>query len=211
MQPTKFHFDTEFDHNGEVLREGESYKRFFTQDDVDAARMWGVEEGREMEEGRCAQSLQAIASQMQLILSRLATESETLRNEAVTLAMTAAKKIAGQALDHHAADTIEEVVREAVFDLRSEPRFTVRCSEELIEMLGERLEQTARDMGFDGAVSVRGEAGMKGADVRLEWGNGAIQRTTQDIEGRLDDIVARWLTSPAEDGADQAEPGSSAA
>lgn len=209
MQPTKFHFDTEFDENGEVLREGESYKRFFTQDDVDAARMWGVEEGREMEEGRCAQSLQAIASQMQLILSRLATESEALRNEAVVLAMTAARKIAGKALETHAAETIEDAVREAVFDLRSEPRFTVRCSEELVEMIAERLEQTARDMGFDGAVSVRGDAGMKGADVRLEWGNGAIQRSTADIEGRLDDIVARWLASPAEQQPEQS--GSSAA
>lgn len=54
MSPTKFDFDTEFDHNGEILREGESYKRFFTNEDVEAARMWGVEEGREMEEGRCA-------------------------------------------------------------------------------------------------------------------------------------------------------------
>ena len=85
MNPVKFDFDTEFDRNGEILREGESYKRFFTQDDVDAARMWGVEEGREMEEGRCADALQAIASQMQLILSRLANESEALRHEAADL------------------------------------------------------------------------------------------------------------------------------
>lgn len=211
MQPMKFHFDTEFDHNGEVLREGESYKRFFTQDDVDAARMWGVEEGREMEEGRCAEALQAIASQMQLILSRLASESEVLRHEAVSLAMAAAKKIAGEALDNHAADTIESAVREAVFDLRSEPRFTVRCSEELVEMLAERLEKTARDMGFDGAVNVRAEPGMRGADVRLEWGNGAIQRTTSDIESRLDEIVGRWLTAPAEPEAAPANPGTSAA
>ena len=46
MKPEKFAFDTEFDKNGQILREGESYKRFFTQDDIDAARMWGVEEGR---------------------------------------------------------------------------------------------------------------------------------------------------------------------
>lgn len=85
MNPVKFDFDTEFDANGEILREGESYKRFFTQEDVDAARMWGVEEGREMEEGRCAQSLQAIASQMQLIVARLANESDALRHEAAGL------------------------------------------------------------------------------------------------------------------------------
>lgn len=99
MKPMKFDFDTEFDENGEILREGESYKRFFTQDDVDAARMWGVEEGREMEEGRCADALQAVASQMQLILARLAGESEALRQSAAMLAIAAARKIAGAALE----------------------------------------------------------------------------------------------------------------
>lgn len=210
MKPMKFDFDTEFDENGEILREGESFKRFFTQDDVDAARMWGVEEGREMEEGRCAQALQAVASQMQLILARLANESEALRVEAAQLGLSAAKKIAGEALNSYPAETIESLVREAVYDLRSEPRFSVRCAPELAEMIAERLEQTARDCGFDGAVQVRGEAGMNGADVRLEWGNGAIQRSTADIEARLEDIVQRWLASPPEEAAQPAAEGGAA-
>lgn len=216
QQPTKFHFDTEFDHNGEVLRDGESYKRFFTQDDVDAARMWGVEEGRELEEGRCAQSLQAIASQMQLILARLATESEQLRNEAVTLGLTAARKLAGEALAAFPAEAVEEVVREAVMDLRGEPRFTVRCAPDLVEMLAEHLEKTARDCGFEGALIVRGEEGMTAGDIRLEWGKGAIQRSQADVDARLSELTERWLTAPTEeadpiDPAAGAVPGSSAA
>lgn len=216
QQPTKFHFDTEFDHNGEVLREGESYKRFFTQDDVDAARMWGVEEGREMEEGRCAQSLQAIASQMQLILSRLATESEQLRTEAAMLGLAAARKLAGEALSQFPAEAIEDVVREAVMDLRGEPRFSVRCAPDLVEILAEQLEKTARDCGFDGALVVRGEEGMTAGDIRLEWGKGAIQRSQADVETRLNEITERWLSAPTEDAdpidpAAGAMPGSSAA
>ena len=199
MNPVKFDFDTEFDHDGQILREGESYKRFFTQDDVDAARMWGVEEGREMEEGRCAQSLQAIASQMQLILARLAHESDGLRQEAAGLAMAAARKIAGEALAAFPIDTIEQVALEAVKDLRSEPRLSVRCNPDLVEALAERLEKTARNAGFDGAIRVRGDAGMKHADVRLEWGAGAIQRSAEEIESRLNDVVARWLASPPSD------------
>ena len=215
MKPTKFDFDTEFDHNGEILREGESYKRFFTQDDVDAARMWGVEEGREMEEGRCAENLQAIASQMQLILARLAHESDALRQESASLAIAAARKIAGHALNQYPLDTIEEVAREAVQDLRNEPRLSVRCAPDLVESLSERLEQTARQAGFDGAIMVRGEDGMRSADVRLEWGAGAIQRSTEEIDQRLNDVVARWLDStPDEDSQDSApghESGASAA
>ncbi|WP_295693016.1 FliH/SctL family protein [uncultured Maricaulis sp.] len=199
MNPVKFDFDTEFDHDGQILREGESHKRFFTQDDVDAARMWGVEEGREMEEGRCAQSLQAIASQMQLILARLASESDALRQEAAGLAIAAARKIAGEALSAYPIDTIEQVALEAVQDLRSEPRLSVRCNPELVESLAERLEKTARDAGFDGAIMVRGDDALPNADVRLEWGAGAVQRSAEEIEHRLNDVVARWLASPPSD------------
>ncbi len=212
MNPVKFDFDTEFDQDGQILREGESFKRFFTQDDVDAARMWGVEEGREMEEGRCAQSLQAIASQMQLILARLAHESDALRQEAASLAMAAARKIAGEALAAYPIDTIEQVALEAVQDLRSEPRLSVRCNPELVEALAERLEKTARDAGFDGAIMVRGDDGLANADVRLEWGAGAIQRSAEEIETRLNDVVARWLASPPSDEENRSDaPGDPAA
>lgn len=217
MKPMKFDFDTEFDENGEILREGESYKRFFTQDDVDAARMWGVEEGREMEEGRCADALQAVASQMQLILARLAGESEALRQSAAMLAIAAARKIAGAALDSYPLETINQLAAEAVADLRSEPKLSVRCNPELVEELAERLEKTARDAGFDGAIMVRGEDGMMHADVRLEWGAGAIERSASEIDARLNEIVERWLASaPLEEEmpapqADDAAAGQSAA
>lgn len=211
MKPMKFDFDTEFDENGEILREGESYKRFFTQDDVDAARMWGVEEGREMEEGRCAQALQAVASQMQLILARLANESEELRQNSAVLAIAAARKIAGKALEQYPVETIEQLAIEAVADLRSEPRLSVRCDPELVEDLAERLDKTARDAGFDGAIMVRGEEGMVNADVRLEWGSGAIERSTSDIEAKLEDVVARWLSAAPADTETPAMPGDPAA
>tara|TARA_R110002124_G_scaffold171071_8_gene338799 strand:- start:2272 stop:2922 length:651 start_codon:yes stop_codon:yes gene_type:complete len=199
MSPTKFDFDTEFDHDGQILRDGESYKRFFTQDDIDSARMWGVEEGREMEEGRCAESLQTIGAQMQLILSRLAGESAALRASATQLALAAARKIAGEALNAYPIDTIEQLTAEAVQDLRDEPRLSVRCAPELVEDLAERLERTARDLGFEGAIRVRGNAEMSGADVRLEWATGAIERSAEEIDARLGEVVARWLAAASQE------------
>tara|TARA_R110002073_G_scaffold5168_1_gene32369 strand:- start:1880 stop:2530 length:651 start_codon:yes stop_codon:yes gene_type:complete len=199
MSPTKFDFDTEFDHDGQILRDGESYKRFFTQDDIDSARMWGVEEGREMEEGRCADSLQTIGAQMQIILSRLADESASLRASATELALAAARKIAGEALKAYPLDTIEQLTAEAVQDLRDEPRLSVRCAPELVEDLAERLERTARELGFEGVIRVRGNAEMSGADVRLEWATGAIERSAEEIDARLGEVVARWLAAASQE------------
>ena len=204
MKPMRFDFDTEFDRNGEILREGESYKRFFTQDDVDAARMWGVEEGREMEEGKCADALQAVASQMQLILARLTQESEALREDATRLALAVARQIAGSALDQFPQETLLETAREALQDIRSEPHFSVRCHPDLVDMLSERLPDTARMAGYDGAIIVRPEPGMRSADIRLEWASGAIERRSEDVAARIEEIVERWLQAPAQDQQDPA-------
>ena len=114
---------------------------------------------------------------------------------------------AGQALDQFPLDTIEAVAREAVQDLRSEPRLSVRCAPELVEALSERLEETARNAGFDGAILVRGEDGLRSADVRLEWGAGAVQRSADEIDARLNDVVARWLASPPEEESQSSAPG----
>ena len=208
MKTEKFAFDTEFDENGEILREGESYKRFYTAEDVEAARMWGVEEGKMGEEGRAADALQAVASQMQLILARLAGESEQLREESARLAIAAARKIAGKAIDEWPHETIVETATEALRDLRSEPRFSVRCAPDIVEIVAEHLEKAARDCGFDGAVIVRGDDALQSADCRLEWGAGAIERSTEEIEARLADIVQRWLSAaPQEHDAQQTEDG----
>jgi flagellar assembly protein FliH len=212
MKPTKFDFDTEFDEDGTILREGESYKRFFTQDDVDAARMWGVEEGREEEEGRCAEALLAISAQMQIVLSRLGQESEGLRQEAAKLALLSASKISGAALDNFPVETIDELVSEAMGDLRTEPHFSVRCTPDLVDAVAERLEKTTRDAGFDGAIKVRGDAGLAAADLRLEWGSGSIQRSAAEIENKLNQIIERWLVAgPAQQDSAAIDDGGNAA
>lgn len=80
-----------------------------------------------------------------------------------------------------------------------------------MEALSERLEGTARDAGYEGVIRVRGDEGMTGADVRLEWGAGAIQRSAEEIEARLDDMVARWLAAaPTEDDGEDSAPGNAA-
>lgn len=58
---------------------------------------------------------------------------------------------------------------------------------------------------------------MMHADVRLEWGAGAIERSVTEIEERLNEMVERWLnTAPLEEEipaprADDAAAGQSAA
>ena len=199
----KFSFDTVFSTEGEVLRDGKLIKRILTQEEAEDMRKAGFEEGQSSETARAAQAeaeaMHAIAAQLQLILSRMHGESETLKNDAASLALSAASKISGAALDRHGIDTVEKLVGEVMTDLRAEPRLSVLCAPELAASLSVKLEELATKIGFEGAAIVRGEDGMTGADCRLEWAQGSIGRSSAEIEDRITQLVSRWLTVGSED------------
>ncbi|MEN0653734.1 MULTISPECIES: hypothetical protein [Hyphobacterium] len=193
----KFAFTTVFSASGEVLRDGDRVRRILTEEEVADATRIAFSEGEASQVARAAQTeadaMRAIASQMQLILTRLHGESETLRAEAAKLAIAAAGTIAGAALDRFAAETVSALVADAMTDLRGEPRLSVHCAPELETPLTEKLASIADRTGFEGGVTVRGEAGLSGADCRLEWRRGSVSRSREEIAERLDALVAKWL------------------
>ncbi|MCF8880721.1 hypothetical protein L5876_12915 [Hyphobacterium sp. SN044] len=193
----KFAFSTVFSESGEVLRDGDRVRRILTEEEVAEAKKIAFSEGESSQVARAAQTeadaMRAIASQMQLILTRLHGESETLRADAAKLAIAASSKIAGAALDNFAADTVAALAAEAMGELRGEPRLSVHCAPELEAPLSDKLAEVAQRSGFEGAVTVRGEAGLTGADCRLEWRRGSISRSHEEIAERLDALVMKWL------------------
>jgi len=204
----KFDFDRVFSADGEVLRDGERVKQLLTAGEVEQVRQQAFEDGENSETSKAANvqadAVRAVASQMQLILARLETESETLRQQSAQLALITAKKLAGAAIAANGRDTIAEFCRSVMTDLRGEPRFNVHCAEEVAGPVAEVLESTAAEAGFEGAVVVRANLDMTGADCRLEWGSGSVERSQNDIEVKIDALIADWLTAPEEN----AEPDS---
>lgn len=199
----KFDFDRVFSADGEVLRDGERVKQLLTAAEVEQVRQQAFAEGENSETAKAASvqadAIQAVASQMQLILARLQSESEALRGDSARLALAAAKKLAGAAIAANAGDAIAEFCARVMKDLRGEPRFNVHCAGAIAGPVAELLEKTAAESGFEGAVIVRASPDMTGADCRLEWGSGSIERTQEDIEARIDVLIADWLAAPDDD------------
>ena len=86
---------------------------------------------------------------------------EYMRADAARLAIAAARAVAGAAMERYGADTIEACVKDALADLRAEPRIAVRVAPHLADPLAERLYQYAEAEGFDGAVVVRSAFGLR--------------------------------------------------
>jgi len=210
-EPQKFEFTKEFAPDGEVLRDGDRLKRVFNEAELNARIEAAVAEALAAEEARAgeaqAQALRDVAGRMQAILGRLDAEAEAMRADAVGLALVAARRIAGAALEEFGAETVERCAADALADLRGEPRLNIRVHPSLAEAVSDKVAAEADRLGFDGAVVVRGDPETPSGDCVLEWRSGAVERTAADIETRIEHIVETWLASPRETGAgDDAPP-----
>jgi flagellar assembly protein FliH len=197
----RFAFDREYAADGTVLRDGERVRRVFTEDEARAMADAAASQAAEGDAARMAETLRQISGRMQAVLARMESESEAMREDAVRLALAAARAIAGAALDRYGADTIEACAREALAELRAEPRLAVRVAPHLVEEIADRLDSEAARLGFEGAVIVRADEDITAGDVVLEWRAGAVERTAADIEQRLEDTARKWLAAPAGDSA----------
>ncbi|TGY87524.1 hypothetical protein E5163_13895 [Marinicauda algicola] len=198
-----FAFDRVFAEDGTVLRDGERVKNIFTREELEAEASAAAAAARTSEEAQAsreaAEALKQLTGRLQSILSRMDQESARLREDAARLAAAAAARIAGKALEAYGEDTITECVREALADLRSEPRIAVRVAPHLAEPVADRLYEAAEKMGFEGAVVVRADEEVAVGDCVLEWRAGIIERTAADIESRIAEAIEKWLARPADE------------
>lgn len=198
-----FAFDREFAADGTVLRDGERIRRVLTEAEARALADEAAAAARQGEEAVAAKAsadaLKQIAGRLQALVGRLSDESEALREDAVRLAMAAARAVSGAALDQFGADTVEACIREALADLRAEPRIAIRVRPDLADAIAERIYAYAEREGCADAVLVRADAECGPGDCVIEWRNGAIERTTADIEARITRAVETWLARPAAD------------
>ncbi len=209
----RFAFDREYAADGTVLRDGDRVRRIFTEDEARAMADMAAIKAADADAQKQAETLRQISGRMQAVLARMESESEAIREDAVRLAVAAARAIAGAALDRYGADTIEACAREALDELRGEPRLAVRVAPSLVDDLAQRLDSEAARLGFEGAVIVRADEDVSAGDVVLEWRAGAVERTASDIEARLEETARKWLAAPAadRDGSSGASAGGQAA
>ncbi len=195
-----FAFDREFAADGTVLRDGEKIRRILTEAEARAMADAAASDARQGEEAEAARAaadaLKQVNAKLQALHARLDQESEALREDAARLAMAAARAIAGAALEQYGADTIEACLKEALSDLRSEPRIAVRVAPPLADTIAERLYAFADQEGLDGAIVVRADEEVGLGDCVLEWRAGAIERTASEIEARIEETVRKWLAEP---------------
>lgn len=194
----KYAFETEFAPDGAIVREP---PKRITAEEVQAAGNDGYERGKNdaaaQAERRTAAALEAIADATSAVLTRLDAESQAMRVEAARVAMAAARKIAGAALDAYGQERAAAAVEAAMDALRHQPRLVVRISSEAAETLKPRIEEMVATHAYAGAVLVRPQPGFAKGDVVIDWSDGVISMKPDDAAARIETLIEAALAAPA--------------
>ena len=197
-QVRKYGFDTEFTPDGKILRDGDGAGRRLAPEEVEAERKIAYEKGKKdalaLAERDSAAALQSLAAAAAAVLNRLDAESRAMREEAARIAVRAARKIAGAALDKFGVDHAAGAVEAAMDALRHQPRLLVKLHASGVEALRPRIEEMCATHAYAGAVLVRADSALTPGEVVIDWSDGVIgldpQQTAARIEALIDSALA---------------------
>lgn len=193
--PAKFLFDVDFSDAG----------RGFNGGNDPAAETRGYRNGFEaaqreaamLDERRAADASTAIATGLSSLADSFARTSARIETEAVQIAITAARKLAGGLITAEPLAGITALVGDCLRQLVSTPHLVIRVNETLLESCRAELDRIARHSGFQGKLVILAEPDIASGDCRIEWADGGMVRERADIDARIDELVDRYLASRA--------------
>jgi flagellar assembly protein FliH len=194
-QPRQFAFQTEFTPDGEVL--SGPGRSFFSRDEAEKLAAAARNEGEAKARAAGFASVDRIVAHLSPVSAQLAQTAETLRREAAELALIAARKIAGTALDKNGDQTAAEAIASTVGLLKLNPVVTVAVAPESLVEVKARLEQMQRQ-GRQAAITFVADPKAKPGDWRVEWAEGSAGFSREQVEAAIESLVTARLEDPVE-------------
>jgi len=192
----KFTFDTHFDDRATEAGAGHARTRkSLSADEIDALKKDAREEGRSQADILATQAVAAsigqVAAAMLAAIEAMDGEVERLRAQAASLAFAAARKLAGAALNHAPEAEIAEALTIALHQAIGEPRIVVKTPVALAKAIEKHAADIAAEQGFEGRIQIAADSTLSGADCRIEWRGGGVERSHLMIDNALAELIAR--------------------
>ncbi len=198
MTHPAFSFETEFTSDGAILSGPQrTYVSLEEAGQTAArARSEGETSARQSAESRTAAAVDRILAQLAPAHEQIARLADELRREAAELAMIAARKIAGDALDARAVETATAGVAEALRLLKGSPVVRVSVAADALAEVQHRLEQNRQRGAL--AIEFVADPQAQPGDWRVEWNEGVAAFRREDVEAAISAVVAERLSDPVE-------------
>jgi flagellar assembly protein FliH len=199
----KFNFDTVFSEDGEVVRAAQRQrpKTSYTPEEVEAIKQDAFAQGAKNAEAAAtaalAQALKSASTHIANLLKRQDASLAVTRAEASSLALAAARRVAAHALTHYPLAEIERVIATALHEYHGESRLVLRVNPDLTQPMQARLPGLIEAEGFMGRVIVAADPSLRGADCRIEWNSGGLERNEDAIFSAMQAEIERWHAAEA--------------
>ncbi|HOY77509.1 MAG TPA: FliH/SctL family protein [Hyphomonadaceae bacterium] len=197
QQIRTFNFETEFTPQGEVLSGPD--RKYFSRDETEVmsakARADGEAKARQTVEAKGFASVDRIVANLAPVAAQLAGIAEQLRAEAAEMAMIAAKKIAGTALDKAGEEAAATAIAEVVRQLKFNPVVTVFVAPEALADVERRAEHLRR-LGVGASISFVANPTAKPGDWDVVWSEGSAGFSREGVEASIDAIIKARLQDP---------------
>jgi flagellar assembly protein FliH len=197
--PAKYLFDTDF---AAPVRERPATPAEVAQKIADAeanAHRKGYEaalrEAKVDSDRRSAQALQEIGNAIKSIAARFSGIETRMETEAVDVAVSVARKLAGELIAREPLGEITALVADCFAQLVSTPHLVVRINDSLYEAAHARIEALAKQSGFSGRLIVLAEPSIPTGDCRIEWADGGVVLERAAIDTKIDELVGRYIAS----------------
>jgi flagellar assembly protein FliH len=196
----KYNFDNEFGAKeaaarATVVRARSSY----SADEVEIIRKESLAQGKADTEAMAralqAQTLGAIAHSLTTVIAQFDQTVLTMRQESAQLALAVGNKLAGYALEAFPLDEVRGLLADCLHKMHAEPRLVVRLAANAAKAIRAELDALCEQQGFAGRVIVIAEPALRGADCRIEWADGGVERDTTATFAAIEQCAERWRTS----------------
>lgn len=204
--PAKFLFDTDFS-APDRARERAPTPAEVAQKVADAeaqAYRAGYEaalrEAKVESDRRAAQALEEIGTAIKGIAARFAGIETRMETEAVDVAVAVARKLCNELVAREPLGEITALVSDCFSHLVATPHLVVRINDALYEAAHHNIEQMAAHSGFQGRLVILAEPTIATGDCRIEWADGGVVLERAAIEGKINELVGRYLASRGQAG-----------
>ena len=198
--PTKFRFDLDLGNREErnsVLTDSALASL------VNNARAQGYGDGlAEGERASVVKAAERVAHAAELLADHAAALNAALDDhrhatltEAIGLAATIGKKLAGALLATAPTVEIEKLIAECLVSLDSVPHLVIRCAPDLADAVREIAMARIATSGFTGRLVVLGDPDQGSGDARIEWVDGGVARDRATIEADVDQRIAAFIAA----------------
>lgn len=194
----RFEFDTVFDAAG-VIVAGDAEAQYVSREEVAElvreARQAGLAEGRAESARALASSVDALSTATELLLDRLHIDMHEAQAAFGALALAAARRIAGAALEAFGPEQAMALLDRALGSASTAPRLVIRAAPETLSQIHGPLTDAAASRGFAGALAFEPDAQMSG--IRIDWGAGVLGVDPKGVERFLEGALSERASHTA--------------